>query len=73
VRCGVPEFGSGGGLVAEIDLRVRDLNRDLPGLRAPLTVAAGALSRNLAARDTSGLAPNVHYPSVDRMRLVPPG
>jgi IclR family acetate operon transcriptional repressor len=48
--CGVaaPAFGAGGDVVVAIELRVQDLARDVPALRAPLVVAAGWLSRELA-------------------------
>lgn len=47
--CGVaaPAFGAGGDVVVAVELRVRDLVRDVPALRAPLVVAAGWLSREL--------------------------
>ena len=47
--CGVaaPAFGAGGDVVVAVELRVRDLVRDVPALRGPLIVAAGWLSREL--------------------------
>jgi DNA-binding IclR family transcriptional regulator len=52
-----PVFGPGGGVLAAIELRVRDLARDVPALRAPLAVAARCLSRELATqRFPAGLA-----------------
>ena len=45
-----PVFGPGGGVLAAIELRVRDLAQDVPALRAPLAVAARCLSRELAAQ-----------------------
>jgi DNA-binding IclR family transcriptional regulator len=45
-----PVFGPGGGVLAAIELRVRDLARDVPALRAPLAVAARCLSRELATQ-----------------------
>jgi DNA-binding IclR family transcriptional regulator len=45
-----PVFGSGGRVLAAIELRVRDLAQDVPALRAPLAVAARCVSRELAAQ-----------------------
>ena len=44
----MPGFGSFGDLLAAVELRVRHLARDVPGLRSSLIVAAGALSRELS-------------------------
>ncbi len=44
-----PVFGPGGCVVAAVELRVRDLTRDLAGVRAALIVAASGLSRDLTA------------------------
>ncbi|WP_433293940.1 IclR family transcriptional regulator [Pseudonocardia sp. CA-142604] len=43
-----PAFGAGGDVVVAVELRVRDLARDVPTLRAPLVMSAGWLSRELA-------------------------
>ncbi len=49
--CGVavPVFGTGGELVAAIELTVPDLGRELQSALAALTIAARSLSRELAA------------------------
>ena len=60
--CGVatPVFGAGRDVLAAVELRVRDLARDLPTVRAPLVVAAGWLSRELAEHGASyGVGPDV--------------
>ena len=48
--CGVaaPVFGPGGTVLAAIEMRVSDFARDLAAVRAPLTVVAACLSRDLA-------------------------
>jgi DNA-binding IclR family transcriptional regulator len=43
-----PAFGAGGDVVVAVELRVRDLARDVPTLRAALVMSAGWLSRELA-------------------------
>jgi IclR family acetate operon transcriptional repressor len=45
----VPVFGAGGQIAAAIELRTRDLASDITAWRPALTVAAGSLSRELAA------------------------
>jgi DNA-binding IclR family transcriptional regulator len=44
----VPVFGTGGDVVAAIELTVPDLGRDLHPVVAPLLIAARSLSRELA-------------------------
>jgi len=44
----VPVFGGGGTVVAALELKVRDLRRDLNALQPALVVAARCLSRELA-------------------------
>jgi len=48
--CGVavPVFGSGGDVLAAIELSVRDLGTDLQPILGPLSIAARSLSRELA-------------------------
>lgn len=53
-----PVFGAGGDVLAAIELRVRDLAQDVPALKAPLAVAAGGLSRELAQRPRCACVPN---------------
>jgi hypothetical protein len=43
-----PALGAAGDLVAGIELRVRNLAQDVPVVKAPLTVAASWLSRELS-------------------------
>jgi len=50
-----PVFGDGGAVVAAIELRVRDLRRDLHVMQPALNVAAGCLSRELTAGRVAGL------------------
>jgi DNA-binding IclR family transcriptional regulator len=47
--CGVamPIFGPGGGVVAALELAVRDLGNDLQPILGPLSIAARSLSREL--------------------------
>jgi DNA-binding IclR family transcriptional regulator len=52
-----PAFGGGGDIVAAIELRVRDLAQDVPSVKAPLSVAAGWLSRELTRRPVVSRAP----------------
>jgi DNA-binding IclR family transcriptional regulator len=47
----MPVFGTFGRLAAAMELRVRDLARDVPALRPALAVAVGALSRELSCQD----------------------
>jgi DNA-binding IclR family transcriptional regulator len=47
----MPVFGTSGRLAAAMELRVRDLARDVPALRPALAVAVGALSRVLSCQD----------------------
>jgi DNA-binding IclR family transcriptional regulator len=60
-----PVFGDGGEVVAAIELRVRDLRRDLHTMQPALNVAAGCLSRELnVGRVTGILGPDrVHLPA----------
>ncbi|HXV92696.1 MAG TPA: IclR family transcriptional regulator C-terminal domain-containing protein [Pseudonocardia sp.] len=44
-----PVFGAGGRAVAAVEIAVRDLAKDVPAIRAPLAVAAGWLSSELAS------------------------
>jgi DNA-binding IclR family transcriptional regulator len=52
-----PVFGPGGAVLAAIELRVHDLARELPILRAPLAVAAACVSRDLAAQKPADVHP----------------
>lgn len=45
----MPVFGTGGNVLAALELRVRDVGDDFQGMKAALTVAARSLSRELAA------------------------
>jgi DNA-binding IclR family transcriptional regulator len=60
----VPVFGSGGGVVAALEVELRDLHRDMEMCTAALTLAARGLSRELA----------VDTPPAGRpyLRLLPP-
>jgi DNA-binding IclR family transcriptional regulator len=69
-----PVLAEGGGVLAAIELRVRDLRQDLHTMQPALTIAAGCLSRELAAVPAM-LRPAVAVPAavpVDgRAPLVP--
>jgi DNA-binding IclR family transcriptional regulator len=47
----MPVLGTSARLAAAMELRVRDLSRDMPALRPALAVAVGALSRELSGQD----------------------
>jgi DNA-binding IclR family transcriptional regulator len=57
--CGiaVPVFGSGGEVVASIELTVPDLARELPSVMAALSMAARSLSRELAGDRAASIEP----------------
>jgi len=52
-----PVFGSGGHVVAALELRVRDLRSDLQVMQPALMVAARSLSRELATSPRMGRGP----------------
>ncbi|HWI01575.1 MAG TPA: IclR family transcriptional regulator [Propionibacteriaceae bacterium] len=45
-----PVFGTGGAVLAAIELRVQHLQRDITAVQAPLSLAAACLSQELAAQ-----------------------
>lgn len=55
----VPVFGCAGKVVAALELEVHDLPADLPVVKAALAVAAGSLSRELAAGTPRSVHPAV--------------
>lgn len=55
----VPVFGSGGTVVAALELRVRDLRNDLRLLHPVLIVAARSMSRELAGGPIGGPTPQI--------------
>jgi DNA-binding IclR family transcriptional regulator len=65
----VPVFGTDGHAVAAIELQARDLARDVAAWRSTLIVAAGSLSRELAAQRRSARADR---PIDDDVAWAPP-
>ncbi|MGE0299322.1 MAG: IclR family transcriptional regulator [Pseudonocardia sp.] len=65
----VPVFGTDGHAVAAIELQARDLARDVAAWRSTLIVAAGSLSRELAAHRRSARADR---PIDDDVAWAPP-
>jgi DNA-binding IclR family transcriptional regulator len=59
---GVPVFGSGGEVVAAIELSVRDLGTDLQPILAPLSIAARSLSRELVGATRIPAQPSAAQP-----------
>jgi DNA-binding IclR family transcriptional regulator len=65
---GMPVFGPGGGVVAAIEIAVRDLHKEMHGVVGTLAIATRSLTRELAG--DARLLPEQTRPRQDAMDLT---